>query len=86
MFEKKKAQGLDNKKPKFTTFGNDSDDEQEVTDEIPNVEDIMKSLDGEIKSSKQREKNATIAQVYSTTKGKQQTKTKNVNACGCFGS
>lgn len=85
MFGRKKVEGLDNSKPKFTTFGNDSDDEQEVSEEIPNVEDFMKSLDGEIKTSKQREKNATIAQVYSNTSIKAKP-VKNVNACGCFGS
>jgi hypothetical protein len=84
MFEKKKKSGLDFKGPKNTTFGNDSDDEQEATEEIPNVEDFMKSMDGAISKEKQNEKNASIARVYSS---QSQTKvTKSINACGCFGS
>jgi hypothetical protein len=86
MFEKKTKRELDFGKPKFTTFGNDSDLEEEETDEIPNVEDFMKNMDVEIKSAKQREVNATIAKVYSGQKQKQKKlAVKVMNACGCFG-
>lgn len=84
MFKKKTKNGLDFDKPKFTTFGSDSDLEEEMeTDEVPNVEDFMKGMDGEIKSAKQREANATIAKVYHTQQKRPAVKV--VNACGCFG-
>jgi len=83
MFDKKKKESSDYKAPKHTTFGNDSDDEEEMLEEAPDAGNILKELDGAIGKSKQREKNATIAGVYSSTKTK--TATKNINACGCFG-
>ena len=83
MFDQKQKRGTDFKGPKNTTFGNDSDEETEVMEEIPNVEDFMKTMDGEIKNAKQREKNATIAKVYSSST--QVKATKSINACGCFG-
>lgn len=82
MFEEKKKSGLNFKGPKSTTFGNDSDDESEVLEEIPSVEDFMKNMDSEIKNAKQQEKNASIAKVYSSqTQAKE---TKSINGCGCF--
>jgi len=84
MFEKKTKKALDFGKPKFSTFGNDSDQEETEVEEIPNVEDFMKSMDGAIKSAKQQESNATIAKVYHTGKSKSPA-VKVTNACGCFG-
>jgi hypothetical protein len=85
MFEKKKKNGLDNRGPKNTTFGNDSDNEQELED-VPNVDDLMAKMDGAISSAKNREKNASIAKVYSSSGQSQKTEsTVKFNGCGCFG-
>lgn len=85
MFEKKKKTGIDFKGPKNTTFGNDSDAEEEEVTELQDVEDFMKTMDSEIKTAKQNEKNATIAKVYSSPSTSQNKVSKNINACGCFG-
>lgn len=83
MFERAKKNEQNVKSPKKkTTFGNDSDDEV-IEDEIPNVEDLLKDMDNEIKVAKQNEKNATIARVYSTSK-QEQKQIKTFDACGCF--
>ena len=84
MFEKKTKKSIDFGKPKSVTFGNDSDEDVTEMEEIPNVEDFMKSMDGAIKNAKQQESNATIAKVYSSPKSKSPVKV--TNACGCFGS
>jgi hypothetical protein len=84
MFEKKKKSDLDFKGPKNTTFGNDSDSDEQESEEVENVDDFMKMVDGEIKTAKQNEKNASVARVYSTQSAIQKV-SKNINACGCFG-
>ena len=84
MFEKKTKNGFDFGKPKLKTFGNDSDQEETESEEIPNIEDFMKNMDGAIKNAKQQETNATIAKVFSTPKTAQPT-VKVTNGCGCFG-
>lgn len=86
MFDKKRKTAIDfNGIKKNTTFGNDSDEESSVDTEILDVEDFMKSMDGEIKNAKQREANASIAQVYSSSGQKQAKVKQSINACGCFG-
>lgn len=85
MFDKKRKSNHDFKGPKNTTFGNDSDEDEQLLGDVTDVSDFMKSMDKEIKDAKQQEKNASVAKVYSSQK--QQTKVKSsINACGCFGS
>jgi hypothetical protein len=91
MFERAKKTGLDLKEPKRVTFGNDAEEtEEEVANELPDVEALLKNMDKEIKDAKQREKNATIAKIYSSTNSKQSekqlpSKTSTFDSCGCFG-
>lgn len=84
MFGKKTKGAFEFKGPKNKTFGNDSaEDEQEVEEEIPNVQDFIKNMDGAINRARQDEKNATIAGVYSVVSNTSGVK-KSFNACGCF--
>jgi len=84
MFEKKTKSAFDFKGPKNKTFGSDSDEDEQEVEEIPDVQDFMKNMEGAITRAKQDEKNATIAGIYSVVSNAVGSVKKSFNACGCF--
>jgi len=83
MFEKRKSDESVFGFPNKSINSIEQEDSNAIENKMIDVKDFMSRMDSEIKSTKQSEKNATIARIYSVN-GEVQKKSEK-SGCGCFG-
>ncbi len=82
MFEKSKKEDGVFGGPKNVMFGHESDEEQQSSFELADINSVLAGIDQDIKTAKNNEKNSSIKMVYSSVSTQETTKPS--SSCGCL--